>query len=304
MTRFVLVRNTTPNQPYFRKSPSPSAPSPMGATLPNQMVPSPALAPSPQVAAIASRNGKWNCHSIDQYAFQFVFFANSYGAVSKQHESQYAWTNGCRSQSIECTRRTIIPREISPVDQIYWTAEKNGGTDRQRWRQILENEQTAWDPVESESTHSTGNPHEMWNCSGENGFEILFDDASCASCWLERASYEQCTVGSSQRQSTESNWQPHIATYISAMSWGPIRSRHQVSGNSILSRDIGIIFQWNFNCFVGIFRRPNSRDWELHLPNFVHPATKCRRCSKAKLHVSIINLKSNTMKHHTPAEKP
>lgn len=56
-----LVRNTTPNQPFFRKSPSPSAPSPMGANLPNQMIPSPALVqmvPSPQVTNIMSqRNG-------------------------------------------------------------------------------------------------------------------------------------------------------------------------------------------------------------------------------------------------------
>lgn len=54
------VRNTTPNQPFL-KSPSPSAPSPMGGNLPNQMIPSPALVqmvPSPQVANIMTqRNG-------------------------------------------------------------------------------------------------------------------------------------------------------------------------------------------------------------------------------------------------------
>ncbi|XP_031618871.1 mediator of RNA polymerase II transcription subunit 15 [Contarinia nasturtii] len=42
------IRNPTPNQSFFRKSPSPSIPSPMGNSLPNQMVPSP-LVPSPQV---------------------------------------------------------------------------------------------------------------------------------------------------------------------------------------------------------------------------------------------------------------
>lgn len=41
-------RNVTPNQ-FLRQSPSPSAPSPasLGAPLSNQMVPSPALVPSP-----------------------------------------------------------------------------------------------------------------------------------------------------------------------------------------------------------------------------------------------------------------
>lgn len=51
------VRNTTPNQQFFRKSPSPSAPSPIGSSHPNQMVPSPALVPSPQVP-MPTRNGK------------------------------------------------------------------------------------------------------------------------------------------------------------------------------------------------------------------------------------------------------
>ena len=49
-----LVRNPTPNQSFFRKSPSPSVPSPMGNSLPNQMVPSP-LVPSPQVTNIMSQ---------------------------------------------------------------------------------------------------------------------------------------------------------------------------------------------------------------------------------------------------------
>lgn len=52
----ILVRNPTPNQPFFRKSPSPSVPSPMGGNLPTQMVPSPLhtsqLVPSPQVTNI------------------------------------------------------------------------------------------------------------------------------------------------------------------------------------------------------------------------------------------------------------
>lgn len=69
---FILVRNTTPNQPYFRKSPSPSVPSPMGGgggSLPNQMVPSP-LVPSPQVTNIMTqRTGMWD-NSIQPTQFQ------------------------------------------------------------------------------------------------------------------------------------------------------------------------------------------------------------------------------------------
>lgn len=59
----MIVRNTTPNQSLFSKSPSPSVPSPMGGGgggggLPTQMVPSP-LVPSPQVTNIMSqRTGK------------------------------------------------------------------------------------------------------------------------------------------------------------------------------------------------------------------------------------------------------
>lgn len=59
-----IVRNVGPNQQYaFRKSPSPSAPSPanMGQAHPGQMVPSPALVPSPQMPSMMSqtpRNGK------------------------------------------------------------------------------------------------------------------------------------------------------------------------------------------------------------------------------------------------------
>lgn len=45
------VRNVGPQNPYFRKSPSPSAPSPANIGQPHQgqMVPSPALVPSPQM---------------------------------------------------------------------------------------------------------------------------------------------------------------------------------------------------------------------------------------------------------------
>lgn len=52
------VRNVGPG-PYFRKSPSPSAPSPgnMGQPHQGQMVPSPALVPSPQMQMSQQRNG-------------------------------------------------------------------------------------------------------------------------------------------------------------------------------------------------------------------------------------------------------
>lgn len=61
-----IPRNVGPNQQYpFRKSPSPSAPSPanMGQAHQGQMVPSPALVPSPQMPSMMSqqqRSGKFS----------------------------------------------------------------------------------------------------------------------------------------------------------------------------------------------------------------------------------------------------
>lgn len=73
--QFCLVRNTAPNQPYFRKSPSPSAPSPMG--LPNQMVPSPALVPSPQVTNIMTqRNGNYLKSPFVSFSFSYFLLVD------------------------------------------------------------------------------------------------------------------------------------------------------------------------------------------------------------------------------------
>lgn len=58
------VRGVVPPSPYFRKSPSPSAPSPanLGQMHQGQMVPSPALVPSPQMPGMMpqQRNGMLN----------------------------------------------------------------------------------------------------------------------------------------------------------------------------------------------------------------------------------------------------